>query len=65
MQANSCSVLIFNFAFSVPRVPQTLSEQLQTGVHALSIVAKTSAEWEASNGAVSDSPACMGGGKKR
>ena len=33
-------------------------------VHALSIVAKTPAQWEAAEGAVPESPACMGGSKR-
>jgi stress-induced morphogen len=33
-------------------------------VHALSIVAKTPAQWEASEGAVAPSPNCMGGAKR-
>lgn len=41
-----------------------LSEELDTGVHALSIVAKTTTEWEKVQGAVPASPACMGGSKK-
>jgi BolA protein len=41
-----------------------LSEELDAGVHALSIVAKTMTEWEKVQGAVPASPACMGGSKK-
>ncbi|XP_050461736.1 bolA-like protein DDB_G0274169 isoform X2 [Cataglyphis hispanica] len=38
-----------------------LQEELQGGVHALSIVAKTPEQWEASNKTVTVSPACRGG----
>ena len=40
-----------------------LAEQLQTGVHALSIKAKTALQWEKQGGSagVAASPACMGG----
>jgi len=41
-----------------------LKEELDTGVHALSIVAKTASEWEKVQGAVPASPACRGGSKK-
>lgn len=40
-----------------------LDAEFKGGVHALSIVAKTPAEWEASSGAVPPSPQCRGGGK--
>lgn len=42
-------------------VNETLQEELQTGVHALSIIAKTPKQWEDSGGSVSKSPACRGG----
>ncbi|XP_045211679.1 bolA-like protein DDB_G0274169 isoform X2 [Mercenaria mercenaria] len=42
-------------------VNETLQEELQTGVHALSIVAKTPKQWEDSGGKVSKSPPCQGG----
>ncbi len=41
-----------------------LSDELGAGVHALSIIAKTAAEWEKAQGAVPASPACLGGSKK-
>lgn len=41
-----------------------LAEELKTGVHALSITAKTEQEWEKSGGTVSASPSCLGGSKK-
>lgn len=43
-------------------VNSTLSNQLKTGVHALSIIAKTPEQWEASS-TVAASPACAGGMK--
>lgn len=45
-------------------VNDALSHELKTGVHALSIHAKTVKQWEDSNHSVSQSPACMGGMKK-
>ena len=43
-------------------VNDTLSEELSTGVHALSIIAKTGAQWSAiSDKAVEPSPKCRGG----
>ncbi|KAL4239261.1 BolA-like protein 1 [Mactra antiquata] len=42
-------------------VNETLQDELQNGVHALSIVAKTPKQWEESEGSVSKSPACRGG----
>ncbi|WAQ95853.1 Y7416-like protein [Mya arenaria] len=42
-------------------VNETLKEELDTGVHALSIVAKTPAQWEDTGGKVSRSPPCQGG----
>lgn len=41
-------------------VNATLEEELKSGVHALSIVAKTASEWEKSN-VVDTSPKCLGG----
>lgn len=38
-----------------------LGEELKSGVHALSIVAKTPAQWEKSSGKVPPSPNCLGG----
>lgn len=43
-------------------INQTLSNELKSGVHALSIVAKTPEQWNASN-VVSPSPSCAGGMK--
>ena len=45
-------------------VNATLSEELAGGVHALSIVAKTPEAWAKSNGAVPESPPCLGGSKR-
>lgn len=42
-------------------INETLQEELQTGVHTLSIVAKTPKQWEDSGGTVSKSPPCQGG----
>lgn len=42
-------------------VNEALEEELQSGVHALSIVAKTPAQWEESEGKLSKSPPCQGG----
>ncbi|XP_011350410.1 bolA-like protein DDB_G0274169 isoform X1 [Ooceraea biroi] len=42
-------------------VNELLQAELQTGVHALSIVAKTPEQWEASSKVVTASPACRGG----
>ncbi|GFG36440.1 hypothetical protein Cfor_00683 [Coptotermes formosanus] len=42
-------------------VNEALSLELQNGVHALSIVAKTPTQWEESTKPVSPSPACRGG----
>lgn len=38
-----------------------LSEELKSGVHALSIVAKSPEEWEASDKNIEPSPNCRGG----
>mmetsp|Transcript_63391 Transcript_63391/g.72632 ORF Transcript_63391/g.72632 Transcript_63391/m.72632 type:complete len:128 (+) Transcript_63391:167-550(+) len=43
-------------------VQECLKEELESGVHALSIVAKTSQQWENSN-VVTPSPNCLGGSK--
>ena len=44
------------------QVNQTLADELSSGVHALSIVAKTESQWEAQSGKpVKPSPKCMGG----
>jgi BolA protein len=45
-------------------VNSTLEAELKSGVHALSIQAKTPEQWEQSGGKVSESPACLGGMKK-
>ncbi|XP_008553037.1 bolA-like protein DDB_G0274169 [Microplitis demolitor] len=42
-------------------VNELLETELKTGVHALSIVAKTPAQWEESVKTVSPSPTCRGG----
>ncbi|XP_057322266.1 bolA-like protein DDB_G0274169 [Microplitis mediator] len=42
-------------------VNELLETELKTGVHALSIVAKTPAQWEESIKTVSPSPTCRGG----
>ncbi|XP_041970332.1 bolA-like protein DDB_G0274169 [Aricia agestis] len=42
-------------------VNETLKEELQNGVHALSIVAKTPDQWESSDQIVESSPNCRGG----
>lgn len=42
-------------------VNEVLSHELQNGVHALSIVAKTPSQWEESTKEVEKSPACRGG----
>lgn len=41
-----------------------LKSELDAGVHALSIQAKTPAQWEQSGHAVESSPKCMGGSGK-
>eukprot|EP00051_Salpingoeca_urceolata_P002132 m.47489 g.47489 ORF g.47489 m.47489 type:complete len:139 (-) comp11922_c0_seq2:44-460(-) len=45
-------------------VNETLAEELASSVHALSIVARTPAQWEKSS-TVDKSPNCLGGGAKR
>ncbi|CAK1599063.1 unnamed protein product [Parnassius mnemosyne] len=42
-------------------VNEILKEELKNGVHALSIVAKTSKQWEESEKTVESSPNCRGG----
>lgn len=42
-------------------VNDILKEELQNGVHALSIVAKTPQQWETSDNVVESSPNCRGG----
>ncbi|MPC46390.1 BolA-like protein 1 [Portunus trituberculatus] len=42
-------------------VNTTLDEELKTGVHALSIVAKTPAQWSENPQQIESSPACRGG----
>nr|XP_034830203.1 DNA-binding transcriptional regulator BolA isoform X1 [Maniola hyperantus] len=42
-------------------VNDVLKEELQNGVHALSIVAKTPQQWETSDKIVESSPNCRGG----
>ncbi|GAB1868488.1 Protein bolA [Camponotus japonicus] len=42
-------------------INELLQVELQESVHALSIVAKTPEQWEASNKTVTASPACRGG----
>lgn len=45
-------------------VHTVLAEELKTHVHAISVQAFTPEEWRARDGAVTESPACLGGGKK-
>lgn len=42
-------------------VNEILKEELSTGVHALSIVAKTPDQWQASDKIIEPSPNCRGG----
>ncbi|XP_068706912.1 DNA-binding transcriptional regulator BolA-like isoform X2 [Montipora foliosa] len=42
-------------------VMDILKQELETGVHALSIQAKTPQQWESSGGMVPRSPPCLGG----
>ena len=44
-------------------VHSALSTELSSGVHALSVTARTPAQWQQSGGSVSKSPACVGGMK--
>lgn len=41
-----------------------LAPELKAGVHALSLQTLTANEWTERNGAILDSPACLGGSKK-
>ncbi|OXA59709.1 Protein BolA [Folsomia candida] len=43
------------------KVQELLKEELESGLHALSIIAKTEAEWAKMSGPVDPSPKCMGG----
>jgi BolA protein len=45
-------------------VNETLAEELDAGLHALSIVAYTPAQWEERGGVIPASPPCSGGSKK-
>jgi len=45
------------------KVNQALVEELQNGLHALSIHTYTESEWMIENGFVPKTPDCMGGGK--
>ncbi|RXG58825.1 BolA-like protein [Armadillidium vulgare] len=42
-------------------INEVLSEELNSGVHALSIVAKTPQQWNSSNKIIEKSPPCRGG----
>ncbi|CAH1111061.1 unnamed protein product [Psylliodes chrysocephalus] len=60
-------VAVSNKFFNLPlikrhrTVNEILQEELNSGVHALSIVAKTPEEWENSTKIVESSPSCRGG----
>jgi BolA protein len=41
-----------------------LAAELKAGVHALSLQTMTADEWTDRNGAILDSPACLGGSNK-
>ena len=45
-------------------VNQALSAELEAGLHALSIVAYTTAQWQERGGFIPESPPCGGGSKK-
>ena len=45
-------------------INEALATELQNGVHALSIVAKTPEQWQKAGGAIGESPECMGGAKR-
>ena len=42
-------------------VMETLDFELKNGIHALSIQAKTTKQWEESSKVIGTSPPCMGG----
>ncbi len=44
-------------------VNQVLALEVDAGIHALSIEARTPEEWAASGGTITASPACLGGSK--
>ena len=44
-------------------VHTALAAELKSGVHALSVTARTPQQWQQSGGVVSQSPACLGGMK--
>ena len=44
-------------------VNAALAEELAAGLHALSVEARTPAEWQSTGGAVNASPKCLGGSK--
>ncbi len=46
------------------KVNQTLGEELQNGLHALSIHTYTESEWTLKDGAIPETPNCLGGNKK-
>ena len=45
-------------------INKLLADELENGVHALSLHTKTPAEWENMNGSVRQSPPCLGGDKQ-
>jgi len=45
-------------------VNESLKDELASGVHALSIQAKTPQQWDESNHEIPNSPPCMGGSKR-
>ena len=44
-------------------INKLLADELQSGVHALSLHTKTPTEWAAQGGTVNKSPPCLGGSK--
>ena len=46
------------------RVNDALVQELRSGVHALSIVAKTPEQWAKTSGQVAESPPCLGGARR-
>ena len=44
-------------------INKLLADELQSGVHALSLHTNTPEEWQKRNGAVNESPPCLGGSK--